>query len=149
MVKEIKIIIDEFFFEDCEHPKANGVAFSDENKIIVKEPRPNIIVHELVHILEADPKTREAIEILFGEYYKQTPYDILEEIDTEELLSDYDKEDWISETYAYFLEDPILNEYDNPAEAIDFFCWCVEDITGVYPLLVFETTDICNINLKY
>ena len=148
--KEIKIIIDEYAFEEVEF---DGAAFVEDSEIILKEPNGEVLLHEIIHCLEGDPETHNVIVNIFNSF-RDTPIEELMKDDEymeiwREILEDYPKEDWVSEIYAYAIESTFLIWHDNNAkEAISHLEDIIFDEAGVFLALTFETYNIDDINIK-
>lgn len=152
--KKIKIIIEEEFFKAMElEDDINGVAYPMDGEIFVREPRGDVILHELIHMLEDDSNTRKGIVRLFDDTHIKPLDELLDEDNFvekwEDILDGYPKEDFVSEIYAYDLVEGLLDIFNNDSkEAIGFLRWFVEDITGVYIQLEFKTLDIEVLNIE-
>jgi hypothetical protein len=148
--KEIKVIIDEYAFEEVDF---DGAAFVEDSEIILKEPNGEVLLHEIIHCLEGDPETHNVIVNIFNSF-RDTPIEELMKDDEymeiwEEILEDYPKEDWISEIYAYAIEFTFLDWCDdNVKEAISHLEDIIFDEAGVFLALTFETHNINDINIK-
>ncbi len=148
--KEIKVIIDEYAFEDTDF---DGAALVEESEIILKKPSGEVLLHEIIHCLEADPKTHNVIVNIFNSFLDKPIEELMKDDEYMEMwkeaLEDYPEEDWVSEIYAYAIEFAFLEECDNNArEAISLLEDIIFDEANVFLALTFETYNIDDINLE-
>lgn len=147
--KEIKVIIDEYAFKDMDF---DGVAFVDDSKIILKKPSGEVLLHEIIHCLEADTKTHNVIVNIFNSFLDKPIEELMKDDEYmeiwKEILEDYPEEDWVSEIYAYTIEFTFLEWCnDNAQEAIAYLEDIIFDEANVFLALTFETYNINDINL--
>lgn len=149
--RDIKIIISEADFADRPE-NITGLAYLDSDEILVKYPDGKIIIHELIHLLEHDKRTRKAIEQLWFELHGKTLDDMLGDCEFMEyvstILKNYSPEDWNSEIYAYIISSVIQRDFNNDfEEELYFLLSFVKEVTGVFVAVSFETRQLEVLNI--
>ena len=142
--KNIWIFIDRKWFED--EPNHNGVYYPECDEIYLKEMDGYVLLHELIHAIENDSRTKKVVTKLFDlEGFKKR---IDWEEYCEDCLSNYPEEEYESETYAYQIELDLEYRFNDSKMAIGYFLGYIESITGVRVKLIFQTVDINQLNFK-
>lgn len=130
---EMTVHIGEDFFEFMDDIY-DGYCFPEDNEIYVKN-KSDIIIHEMLHIFEANIRTKEAIVKLFEETHNQTLEKFIAHPEIVPIITDlldgYKEYEHESELYAYLLQFKLSENFKSFYEAIDFLCEYIEDNTGV------------------
>ena len=132
--KEIELYIGEDFFDFVED-RYDGYCFPEDNNIFVRSELDDVIVHEVVHLFEADIRTKEAIVDLFEYTHNQTLEKFIAHPEIAPIITDlldgYNECDHESELYAYLLQFELTENFKDYFEAISFLFDYIEDNTGV------------------
>lgn len=130
---EMTVHIGEDFFEFMDDIY-DGYCFPGDNEIYVRN-KNDIIIHEMLHIFEANIRTKEAIVKLFEETHNQTLEKFIAHPEIVPIITDlldgYKEYEHESELYAYLLQFKLSENFKSFYEAIDFLCEYIEDNTGV------------------
>lgn len=140
-----------FFDDDC-----TGICFPEDGEIFVKEFVGSTILHELIHALEMDPLTHEAIAKVWLMYFRIPVDEMMKDEEfvkhLRKAFARYSEEDLPHELFAYWLTEAILEVFEDDGkdakQAINNLINYVEANSNVWVFLTFATDFIEDINIK-